>query len=52
MNPLVHSIKQHQRIILQIAFGLLFVALGIFFIKHEIGELSGVRRALAHAKPV
>ncbi len=52
MQPLVHSIKQHQRIILQIAFGLLFVALGIFFIKHEIGELSGVRGTLAHAKPV
>ena len=52
MKPLVHSFKQHQKIILQIAFGLLFVALGIYFIKHEIGELTGVRGTLANAKPV
>ncbi len=42
MQPLFHSIKQHQRMILQIAFGLLFVELGIFFIKQEIGELYDV----------
>ena len=52
MQPLFHSIKQHQRIILQLAFGLLFVALGIFFLKHEIGELSGVRGTLSQAKPL
>jgi len=52
MHPFVHSIKQHQKIILQVAFGLLFVALGIYFFKHEIGELSDVRGTLAHAKPV
>lgn len=52
MHAIVHSIKQHQRIILQVAFGLLFVALGIYFIEHEIGELSNVRATLTTADPV
>jgi phosphatidylglycerol lysyltransferase len=52
MQTIIHSIKKHQKIILQIAFGLIFVALGIYFIKHELGELTGVRGTLAHAKPV
>jgi phosphatidylglycerol lysyltransferase len=52
MKSIVHSIRQNQRIILQVAFGLLFVGLGIFFLKHEIGEITNVRSTLAGADPV
>lgn len=52
MNSIIHSIKENRRIILQIAFGLLFVALGIFFLKHEIGEIANVRSTLVNADPI
>ena len=52
MKHFIHSIIQNQRIILQIAIGLLFVGLGIFFFRHEIGELSNVRKTLANANPL
>lgn len=51
MSSIIHSIRQNRRIILQIAFGLLFVALGIFFLKHEIGEIANVKSTLANADP-
>ena len=39
MKSVILSLKEYQKTILQVAFGLLFVALGIYFMKHEIGEL-------------
>jgi phosphatidylglycerol lysyltransferase len=51
MQTIILSIKQNHKIILQVAFGLLFVALGIYFIKHEVGELSNVRSTLVSANP-
>jgi phosphatidylglycerol lysyltransferase len=52
MKRFINSVIQNQRIILQIAIGLLFVGLGIFFFRHEIGELSNVRKTLASANPL
>lgn len=52
MDSFFLSIRQNRKLILQIAAGLLFVALGIYFIKHEIGELSGVRKTLSSANPL
>lgn len=52
MRSILHSIRQNHRIILQVAFGLLFVALGIYFFKHEIGELAQVRATLSSASPL
>ena len=49
MKSVILSLKEYQKTILQVAFGLLFVALGIYFMKHEIGELSNVRQTLARA---
>jgi len=52
MKHFIKSIIQNQRIILQIAIGLLFVGLGIYFFRHEIGELTNVRKTLASASPL
>lgn len=52
MKSVILSLKDYQKTILQVAFGLLFVALGIYFMKHEIGELSNVRHTLTKADPV
>ncbi|MGW8315713.1 MAG: phosphatidylglycerol lysyltransferase domain-containing protein [Bacteroidales bacterium] len=51
MKSVIISLKDYQKTILQVAFGLLFVALGIYFMKHEIGELSNVRQTLNKAEP-
>ena len=51
MNSIIISLRQHRKLIIQIALGLLFVALGIYFFKHEIGELTSVRKTLASANP-
>lgn len=51
MKSVILSLKEYQKTILQVAFGLLFVALGIYFMKHEIGELSNVRHTLNKADP-
>lgn len=52
MKQAIHFFNTNQKLILQIAFGLIFVGLGIYFIRHEQAELHQVRAALAQANPV
>ncbi|MCB0376071.1 MAG: flippase-like domain-containing protein, partial [Sinomicrobium sp.] len=51
MKKILLSFKPHFNTMLQIAFGLFFVGLGIYFIRHEQDELTRVRQALDGADP-
>jgi phosphatidylglycerol lysyltransferase len=51
MKKIMISIKGQSKLILQIAFGLLSIALGIYFIRHERAELTKVGDALTSAQP-
>jgi len=52
MRTLYLYLKNHYKIIFQITSGLLFVTLGIYFIKHEITEISNVKDTLTAANPL
>ncbi len=47
-----HFLNANQKLLLQIALGLIFVGLGIYFIRHERAELAQVKASLAQAQPV
>ena len=49
MHSFLLSIRQQRKLILQIGMGLLFLALGIFFINQEKGELIAVKQSLVSA---
>ena len=49
MQTFLLSIRQQRKLILQIGLGLLFLALGIFFIHQEKGELVAVKQSLSSA---
>ena len=51
MKVFFDTIKNYQKLILQIALGLLFIFLGIYFIKHEKAELFQVKTILLQVKP-
>ena len=44
--------KHDYQLILQVCVGILFVLLGIYFIRHEQTELASVKQNLTHALPV
>ncbi|GGG49015.1 phosphatidylglycerol lysyltransferase domain-containing protein [Bizionia arctica] len=47
----LQQIKNHWKLILQIALGILSVLLAVYFIKHEGTELTDVKTVLLQAKP-
>ncbi len=47
----LQPIKKHWKFILQIALGILSLALAVFFIKHERTEFTQVKMVLLQAKP-
>ena len=49
MGKTVLFLKTNQKILLQIAFSLLLVGLGIYFLRHERAEVQKVREVLAEA---
>lgn len=51
MKRAFHFLNANQKLLLQIAIGLIFVGLGIYFIRHERAEVHQVKAALAQAQP-
>lgn len=49
MQSFLLSIQQQRKLIIQIGLGLLFLALGIFFIHQEKGEILAVKQSLSTA---
>ena len=49
MHKAILYLKTNQKLFLQIALGLLFVGLGIYFLRHERAEVQKVRDVLAEA---
>lgn len=49
MRPIKVFFQTQKKVLIQIAFGLLFVALGLFFIRQQQSEMSSVKTAILQA---
>ena len=52
MSKAILFLKTNQKALLQVALSLLFVGLGIYFLRHERAEVQKVGAALSEAKGV
>jgi len=52
MKRLISFIDSRKKVILQVSFGMLFILLGVFFLKQQRAEMSNVREALIQANPL
>ena len=50
MHKVWHFLRGRQKVLLQVALSLLFVGLGIYFFRHEEGEIPQVVQALKTAQ--